>query len=79
MISLLLSDMFQSFARWTDEACLQEYGFRLSELHEVEQMIARLSILEDPSPDAVAELKRLQEKYRTHWRPLRGKLEGEKD
>ena len=72
---MLHQDLFNSFVHWQDQYCLRYHRFRMSELRFIEMWIARLSIVEEPSEEAKAELAHLKEEYKTKWKPLRAKME----
>jgi hypothetical protein len=80
---LMHADMVQHFEAWSDEMSVRTLGFKLSELHAIEQAIARLYIAVsardasvDGSSDAAIEFDRLTKKYREVWLPRRNRMMG---
>ena len=67
-------EMIRMYRQWLDEFCLREHGFKLSELQEIEALIARFGAHPEPSTELRDELARLQDEYATKWYPLRKKL-----
>lgn len=73
---LLHMEMLQHFQTWMDEFCMRQHGFKLSELQNQEQWLARLMAIEDPTPEAAAERDKCLENYRKVWLPRRKLLDG---
>ncbi len=68
----LHEEMFQKFSEWKDDLYLKFFGFRISELKELESIIVRWSSMnrKDPSNKEVAEeLDKLNKKYDEIWLP----------
>lgn len=74
---LLHQEICQQVQSWLNEFCQREHGFKLSELQNAESWIARLSAIEDPTPEAKEELQKALTRYREHWLPLRKKLDSQ--
>ena len=67
-------DMLSKFSTWIDQVCETERGFKLSDLQRIESQIARLSVVDEPSPEALAELARLKDEYKKVWLKRRQSL-----
>ena len=75
---LLHGEMLQQFARWEDEFTLREFGWRISQLRQMEMLVARYLTADTLTPEGEVERDRLVAEYKRVWRPRRLQLDNHK-
>ena len=65
-MGMLLNEMVARFDRWTDQIWEVNVGFTRSEYLECAAMLSRLAVLDEPSPEALAELEKLKVRFRAY-------------
>jgi hypothetical protein len=68
---LMHQQMASAWTRWIDEFSLREYGWKVSDLHRIEAVLARFVTSDCLDEEGEAERDRLLKRYKEVWRPRR--------
>ena len=76
--SLMFGSMMAKWAEWQDEMTQRAFGFRISELRRMEELVAWYATTDTLTDEGKAERDRLLKEYKAVWRPRRDLLQRRK-